>query len=553
MNKLILFFLAFISISLQASGDNTDILLKKLDNAIEQRDILAKGKENTINRLKHELQTAVGKRNLSEEIRISEALWHEYSAYNTDQALYYAAEMVKASEEAGDKEHVIYGTFHRIESLMTAGMFKEAYDVLQPIRQEARKEQFRALYYHLCRTLFGYMTDYAVSPEERERYKTLTDVYRDSVLSCYPKNSGLYNMMLADKYITLNENQAAIDCLIPVKPSTDLRFNAAYYYTLGEAYYAAEKYHQAFDAYVQSATYDMLSSTREYISLRKVAIMLYKQGDINTAYRYLSICMEDAKLCNARLRIFEILEAFPVINQAYLAKQRQQQYLLVAGLVAISLLALLLFFAFRRMQRQRNATRKMQKELSDANGQLKIANVRLKNAAEELKEQSAQIEESSILKEIYIGRYMDQCSSYLEKLDQFRRHVRKVADYGTKQELKEALKSSTKELEEELSEFYSNFDDTFLGLFPTFVPDFNNLLQEGEAIQVKPGQKMNTELRIFALIRLGITDSVKIAQFLRYSTTTIYNYRTRIRNKAKGNRDELEKKVANIGKVAHEN
>lgn len=553
MNKLILFFLVFISISRPANGDNTDMLLKKLDNAIEQREILAKGKDNTINRLKRELQAAIGKRNLAEEIRLSEALWHEYSAYNTDQALYYAAEMVRASEELGDKEHVVYGTFHRIESLMTAGMFKEAYDVLQPIKQEARTEQFLTQYYHVCRTLFGYMTDYAVSPEERARYKKLTDDYRDSVITRYEKNTDLYKMVIADKYITLNEGQKAIDGMTPFKPGTDLRFNAAYYYTLGEAYYAAERYSQAFDAYVQSATYDMLSSTREYISLRKVAIMLYKQGNIDKAYRYLSICMDDAKLCNARLRIFEILEAFPVINQAYQAKQHQQQYLLVAGLVAISLLALLLFFAFRRMQRQRNTTRKMEKELSAANDRLKAVNVQLKNAAEELKQQSAQIEESSILKEIYIGRYMDQCSSYLEKMDKFRRHVRKVADYGTKQELKQAVTSSTKELEEELSEFYANFDDTFLGLFPTFVTDFNNLLQDNEAIQVKPGQKMNTELRIFALIRLGITDSVKIAQFLRYSTTTIYNYRTRIRNKAKGNRDELEKKVANIGKVVHEN
>ena len=108
--------------------------------------------------------------------------------------------------------------------------------------------------------------------------------------------------------------------------------------------------------------------------------------------------------------------------------------------------------------------------------------------------------------------------------------------------------SSSKELNNELSEFYDNFDDTFLELFPNFVNEFNALLQPDEQIVPKAGHQLNTELRIFALIRLGITDSVKIAQFLRYSITTIYNYRTRVRNKAAGNRDDLEKMVAMIGR-----
>ena len=156
------------------------------------------------------------------------------------------------------------------------------------------------------------------------------------------------------------------------------------------------------------------------------------------------------------------------------------------------------------------------------------------------------LSEANYIKEEYIGRYMDQCSTYLDKMDLYRRSLNKIAAAGRVEELYKAIKSS-QFLDEELKEFYANFDVTFLQLFPSFVEDFNALLTE--PMQPKPGELLNTELRIFALIRLGITDSTKIAQFLRYSVTTIYNYRTRVRNKAVGERDEFEAKVMQIGKV----
>ena len=143
---------------------------------------------------------------------------------------------------------------------------------------------------------------------------------------------------------------------------------------------------------------------------------------------------------------------------------------------------------------------------------------------------------------------MDQCSAYIEKLDAYRRELGKLAAAGKVQELYKNLKSS-RLVEQELEDFYAHFDDTFLQLFPTFVEDFNSLLLPDEHILPKPGERLNTELRIYALVRLGITDSVKIARFLRYSVTTIYNYRVRVRNKAAGNREELEGLVARIGRL----
>ena len=292
---------------------------------------------------------------------------------------------------------------------------------------------------------------------------------------------------------------------------------------------------------------DMKTAVREYISLRKLAVLLYQEGDIERAYSYVKICMEDAAACNARLRKLEILEIFPIINDAYQQKTEKQQEQMKWALVSISLLSLFLLLAIFYVYKQMKKVAAARREVIDANKRLKELNDELHISNSQLKEANHSIAENSYLKEEYIGRYMDQCSVYLEKMDNYRRSLGKIAATGNVEELYKNIKSS-KFIEGELKEFYTNFDNTFLQLFPTFVEDFNALLADDEQISLKAGERMNTELRIFALIRLGITDSVKIAQFLRYSVTTIYNYRTKVRNKAAGDRDLLEQEVMTIGK-----
>ena len=298
---------------------------------------------------------------------------------------------------------------------------------------------------------------------------------------------------------------------------------------------------------ILSSIADMKSAVREYISLRKLAVLLYQEGDIDRAYSYLKLCMDDAVFCNARLRILEILQIFPLINDTYQQKAEKQQEQMKWALVSISLLSIFLLIAIFYVYKQMKRVAAARHEVIDANKRLKELNEELHRYNLQLKEANHIIAENSYLKEEYIGRYMDQCSVYLEKMDNYRRSLGKIAATGKVDELYKNIKSS-KFIEEELKEFYANFDNTFLQLFPTFVEDFNTLLAEGEQIYPKVNERMSTELRIFALIRLGITDSVKIAQFLRYSVTTIYNYRTKVRNKAAGDRDQLEQEVMKIGK-----
>ena len=296
-----------------------------------------------------------------------------------------------------------------------------------------------------------------------------------------------------------------------------------------------------------SSIADLQASVREYVSLRQLAVLLFQEGDIENAHEFLQIAMDDAQKCNARLRILEINDIFPIVNAAFVKKIQEQKMQQRVSIEIISLLVLFLLAAIWRIWKQLKKTSEAHRETKEANNQLKRLNAELVDFNKRLTELNHAIAENSKIKEEYIAQFMDQCSLYIEKIDAYRKSLNKLLSAGKIDDLKKVLKS-TDLMDDELKAFYRNFDATFLKLFPTFVTDFNKLLiSEGQIVLKKEGQ-LNTELRVFALIRLGITDSVKIAQFLRYSVTTIYNYRTKTRNKALGNRNELEKRVMEIGR-----
>lgn len=227
-------------------------------------------------------------------------------------------------------------------------------------------------------------------------------------------------------------------------------------------------------------------------------------------------------------------KAFPIINKAYHHQLDRQRRLIVCSLIFIILLTLFLAIAIILIKKQ-------MRKVSAATRLAQEANVRLKELNRELAE-------SSRIKEEYIAHYIDQCSLYIDKMDKYRKHLQKVASKGKAADLYDEIRS-TSFIDNELKDFYAHFDDSFLKLFPNFVEEFNNLLQPEFRTHLKPGEKLNTELRIFALVRLGINSSTKIAHFLRYSVTTIYNYRVKFRNGAIGDREKFDDEVMKIGLV----
>ena len=540
---------AFLSFVPSLWAGSSDSLLVKLNQTIEQRPSYMQRKEEALETLRQSLRK-LSAGNVEGRMNLYEALWQENRSYNTDSSLFYATALSQLAQQAGNEEQKQNALLHRATALMTIGMFKEADEIIKPLREGGVLPGQRSQFFHLCRSLFGLMADYAVTAQEKAAYASLTDDFRDSLLTIYEAGSNMYRMIYADKLTAHGKYAEALRELLPFTPTGDGRFDAGYHYTIAEAYYHMGRIEEARHYYTLAAISDMQSDTREYIALRKLAVILFQSGDIDRAYHYLTLCMADAKACNARLRILEILDTFPVVNEAYLEKKQQQQRVITGVLIAISLLVVSLIFAIFSVLKQKKALQQAQTDLAYANSQLNEVNRTLVEYNEEMKRQNQLITETSYLKEAYITQYMDQCSTYLEKMESFRKRLRQLLSAGKTKEIQQALTSYNQEVETELAEFYDSFDTTFINLFPTFVEDFNALLREDEQVQLKPGQKLNTELRVFALIRLGITDSTKIAHFLRYSVTTIYNYRTRMRNRARGDRDELEKQVLEIGKKA---
>jgi hypothetical protein len=241
--------------------------------------------------------------------------------------------------------------------------------------------------------------------------------------------------------------------------------------------------------------------------------------------------MEDAVACNASLRYIEAAQYFPIIDKAYKLKEERGRTIRYGLLFFASFLSLALIISVGWLYRWNKKLSMMRQNLSAANEQLRLVNKELAQAGK--------------IKEAYIAHYLDRCVAYLDKLEAYRRSLGKLAMASRIDDLFKAIKSD-QFIRDERKDFYHNFDKSFLELFPNFINSFNNLLIEEGRLSPKPNELLNTELRIFALIRLGVTDSNAIAHFLGYSLATVYNYRSKIRNRAKGDKDTFEQEVMNL-------
>jgi cell division protein FtsB len=543
MKRAIILFLLSFPILLSAQND-IDSLLSVLDKTVESYQLYSNQKEEKLNKFKDLLKYTVSD---NQKYEICGKLYDEYKAYKSDSALTYARKKLLIAEKLNNNRNIIDSRLNLASIMGVTGMYKEALDILGTV-DIRHNPDLKAYYFHINRTLFGFMSDYAVSFQEKSKYDNLTSAFRDSLLMTNAPSSSPHVMVKSDQLIVRKQYDKALELLLPYYPTiqNDIHAQAIIAYSIAQAYEGKHERSLQKKWLTQSAIKDLQSATKEYISLRTLAFLLYEDGDVSRAYSYMKRSLDDALFCNARLRTYEISKMMPIIDKAYQLQTESRQRLMLITLISISLLSVLLiiavFFVYRQMKRLAIA----RKNLNEANSQLHHLNNELSDTNTQLNAINKTLQEANLIKEEYIGRYMDQCSVYIDKLDDYRRLLNKTATAGKIEDLLQALKSK-QFIEDELKEFYTNFDSTFLQLFPTFVEEFRTLLIDDEEIQIKQGELLNTELRIFALVRLGITDSVKISHFLRYSLSTIYNYRTKLRNKAAGPRDEFETNVMQIG------
>lgn len=566
------------------ASDDINSLLSRLDSVIDRRDIFIKEREKLITDYKTQLTSAVSD---SARYHILGRLFDTYNPFNTDSAYYYSKQKEEVAKKMGNADYILDSRLNQANALTAVGMYHEASQILNDINSHELPDYLLPYYYHIKRTLSGLLADYSAFSTLRAKYNALTNAYRDSLMSVNDPSSLAYAISRADQFNSYGQYENAVKAMNDYiatheLPEHDIAICA---WTLAEAYgHLGDTENQKRQLLISSIG-DMEAAVREYVSLRELAILLYKEGDLEHAYKFLNIAVDDASKCNARLRIVELNSHYPMITGIYVDKVKTQQKRLLWALVSILVLFGILSITLLYLRKQMKMTRRSKEELAeannhlaklnselnslntelkvsndkltesndrlnDANGKLNVVNTKLSETNSKLVEANQKIAENSRLKETYIGKYMDQCLSYIDNHDSYRKGLLKLISSGKNDDVKKSLKSSDT-IDNELKNFYDNFDKTFLSLFPSFVEDFNSLLLPEEVIVPKKQGNLNTELRIFALIRLGINDSESIAKFLRYSLTTIYNYRTKVRNKAAGDRSKLEAEVMKIGVSEH--
>lgn len=526
---LFLSLLLILAPSLPAAekGGNEEAL-RQLDRVIGNKSVYHLQKEKEIAALKQRLERS---KESNEKYQLSGSLFKAYLNYQADSALYFVNERINLLPLLNRPELKNEVFINRGEVMGMMGMYNEALEQLRQVNPLALGKATLAYYYRTCRAYYGWVTDYTTNDAEKVKYLQKTDAYRDSVLMTSPLSIDR-NLVWAEKEIANDRPDSAIVVLSDIlKNTSDERFKGFIYYTLSEAYGVKGDVQQEIYYLALTAITDLQLGVREYASLQKLAYLVYEAGDLNRAYKYLSCSMEDAVACNARLRFVEVTQFFPIIDKAYKLKEEKERQISRRLLISVSLLSLFLVAAIVYLYRGMKKLSAMRKDLSLAYEQKQKVNEELMLTGK--------------IKEVYIARYLDRCVAYLDKLESYRRSLAKLAMASRIDDLFKAIKSE-QFIRDERKEFYNEFDKSFLELFPHFIPSFNNLLSEEGKMYPKSGELLTTELRIFALIRLGVTNSNHIANFLGYSLATIYNYRSKMRNKAAGDKDAFEQEVMKL-------
>ncbi len=541
--RIILFLLFTANIAF--ADNNLDSILIRLDQTILRHEIYKNAREARIRVLKEKTVNAAPVSLAA--YQLNDSIFREYKSYMCDSAVHYLNKNVEIARKLHDREREYKSIFLLSSLLATAGMYQEAVDMLGDIRQEQLPSSLIQDYYVCKEHVYREISGNSREPKSKRRYGDLSLAYRDSLLKILPEG--------VDKRIELQELVLRADgrmedaCRINDARLARVPFGSPEYALT--SYQRAMIYRQEGNREKEklylalSSLSDVQSAITDHASLWMLADLLLKDGDIERAYHYIRFSWDETNRFRARSRSWQSADILSLIDKNYQATIEKKNGMLVTYLALISLLTLLLISAIIYIYRQMKHLAEARNHLQETNGQLKVLNGELHQMNARLQSANQQLSESNQIKEEYIGRFIKLCSTYIDKLDGYRRMVNKKVCAGQIEELAKITRSSNA-LNAELDELYKNFDTAFLHLFPNFVAQFNALLQEDEQIVLKRDELLNTELRIFALIRLGINDSSQIAEFLRYSVNTIYNYRAKVKNKACVSRDDFENLVREI-------
>ncbi len=440
-----------------------------------------------------------------------------------DSAILYCERNLNIAHIKNDSERIIESSLQLATLYSFYGLFLESQKLLDNIRPSI-SEKHLAKYYWCKLDIYD---NYSLFSDRRE-HKAITSAYRDSI--------GMITGVTHtdDQEYNLTKLRDDLSRTVEWTPEYSL---AAYY--LAQNHEEKGQLDSAKYYYTLSAISDIRCSNMNQGALSKLARLYYDDGEYAQAYKYASSTIEDAISGNMKIRTTRISEIFKIINDAYQANEAQNKGAMATSLAIICallvLVILLLYYVYRQIFKLKKARYEMNQ-----------ANINAESLNHKLMEQNEVLQRANSIQGKYIAHFFELSSIHLGKMESYQHSLRKLMTSGKMDDLNRELKSNDMH-ESELQEQYIMFDKIFLDLYPTFVEDFNALLEPENRITLKPGELMNTELRIYALMRVGFVDSTKISYFLRCSMSTIYTYRTKSRNRSSLSREAFEAAVMKIG------
>lgn len=495
----------------------------------------------------HEKHLENMKMNLSQttdslqRLRLLRSLTNAYSAYRSDSALLYVTRGEQLAEELGDSSEKVRFRILKADVASHAGLFGEAHHMLETIdKSQLDSMQLQNLYMVYC-SLYQYESEYVPEGEFAARAEKMRDVYTDSLLMIADPNSFRYLVNKANRDI--KKGNAGDVIKLFSRRIEEYEPGDREYSILGSI--LANAYEAMGDVYnhkrylAKTVISDIKGARKENLAMRELAMLVFEEGDISRANHYVKSSLDDANFYSSRIRNAQSNRILPVIDKAYDKQQERLRARMQGYIVALCCLVVIVlvttFFVIRQWRRVREANQKEQRtneELQRLSDRLLESNTALEKSNSALENINAELKKSGRITEEYTGLFMEYSSLNISLLEKYHTALRNLALQGNVKGILKKLDSDDI-VNETIKAFYSKFDEAVLNIYPSFVERVNSLLREDGQVVLKPGEKLNTELRVLAVMRLGIVDPNQMAHFLRCSVSTVYTYRSRLKRRAK--------------------
>lgn len=529
-------FIMIFSFAILSSANNS-ALLQKLDSVIEASETIVAEKNKKIAMLK---QMAAKENNTALLLERYRELSEEYYVFKFDSAKVYVEKGLALAKKVQNSRYIVTNTIMKAKLLSIGGLYSEAINTLNTIEQDSLGEQNMTFDYNIAySTIYSYWADYCNDDTYSPIYRERSNAYLKTAIANIDKNNAAYDYYMGEYFVYIDkDDDKALKHYFRTleKNGMTSRVFAMASFAIANNYSAHENMEKYEEYLIKASICDILCCTKENLAIQDLAMHLFKQDNenIERARVYINTAMDDAKSYNNRLRILEISQKLPIIVSTYHNRLTTQNSTLMYAVWGISLLVVTMIVLLYFFVRQNKLLSKRRHELHVSNNMLTETNERLNRANEQLLDTNRKREGLAKL-------YIDLCAKYIDKMAKFQVMVQRKIKANQINELMSYVSSSRLNYED-ADTFMKRFDEAFLNLYPSFVTEFNALLKEDEQVITKNPHSLTTELRIFALIRLGVKESSEIAALLYYTPRTIYNYRSAFKNKAL-DRESFEERV----------